>query len=104
MITGMPTTTRWLLAALVGCGQADGPGGPSTVDVQFSSRGVTLAGTIHLPAGATHVPGVVLVHGSGPVTRDGNGPLIAPFLRQGIAVLAYQAASIAAWGLSTAIA
>jgi hypothetical protein len=32
---------------------------------------------------------VVLVHGSGPATRDGNGPLIEPFLSQGIAVLLY---------------
>lgn len=63
---------------------------PATVEqVSFVSAGATIAGEIHFPQSAGLVPAVVLVHGSGPVTRDGNRPLIEPFLSQGLAVLIY---------------
>ena len=48
-------------------------------DVRFAGAGgVTLAGTLLLPAtSATQpVPGVVLIAGSGPTDRDGNNPLV----------------------------
>lgn len=89
MIGGRPFVLRSLLALTAGCSRPADPSEPLVVEVQFQSRGVTLAGTVHFPSTAARVPGVVLVHGSGPVTRDGNGPLIAPLLGQGLAVLAY---------------
>ncbi len=46
--------------------------------VRFTSRGVTLAGTLLLPliSELQYVPGVVLVAGSGPTDRDGNNALV----------------------------
>ncbi|MCD5416277.1 alpha/beta fold hydrolase [Candidatus Bipolaricaulota bacterium] len=42
-------------------------------EVSFVSEGVTLAGTLILPEGATApVPAVLFIHGSGPIDRDGN--------------------------------
>ncbi len=47
-------------------------------EVSFVSEGITLSGTLILPAGvppeeATElVPGVLFIHGSGPIDRDGN--------------------------------
>ena len=44
-------------------------------DVTFESDGLTLAGTLTLPAGADGpVPGVLFIAGSGPVDRDENVP------------------------------
>ena len=57
--------------------------------VTFESRGVTLAGEISFPPGMGPFPAVVLVHGSGPVTRDGNAPLVTLFRDLGFVVLAY---------------
>ncbi|MEO7966355.1 MAG: prolyl oligopeptidase family serine peptidase [Gemmatimonadaceae bacterium] len=57
--------------------------------VAFMNAGETIAGEIHFPTSKGRVPGVVLVHGSGAVTREGNAPLIEPFLSRGIAVLVY---------------
>jgi len=55
-----------------------------------------LPGTLSLPKGATHVPAVVLVHGSGPNDRDEHIGELAPFkdlawglASRGIAVLRY---------------
>ncbi len=79
-----------LFSTMVGCPAASEPSGPAPVEqVTFTSEGVTLAGEIHFPARAGPFPAVVLVHGSGPVTRDGNRPLIGPFLTRGAAVLVY---------------
>ncbi|WP_300759351.1 alpha/beta fold hydrolase [Janthinobacterium sp.] len=65
-------------------------------EVRFASAGATLAGSLTLPKGAGPWPAVVLVHGSGPNTRDqdvfGHKVLLvlADYLtRQGIAVLRY---------------
>jgi len=44
-------------------------------EVSFESIGLTLAGTLSLPEGTTQpVPGVLFVHGSGPIDRDGSAP------------------------------
>ncbi len=50
-------------------------------EVSFASDGLTLAGTIYLPEKTAKVPAVVIVHGSGPVDRDGiyvAAPNISP--------------------------
>ncbi len=51
-------------------------------DVSFpSADGATLAGTLTVPNGATkRLPVVILVHGSGPGTRDGGVPANPTFL------------------------
>jgi len=68
------------------------------VEVSFrnSSAGITLAGTLTLPAGKCPFPAAVLVTGSGPQDRDealaGHRPflVVADYLaRRGIAVLRY---------------
>lgn len=41
-----------------------------TVAVEFPTAGLTLEGTLHLPDGIDQAPAVVLVHGSGPNSRD----------------------------------
>lgn len=49
------------------------PVGVVEQEVTFVSDGVTLAGTLTLPEGWTEpVPGVLFIHGSGPVDRNGN--------------------------------
>lgn len=75
-----------LLAAIAaacggGAGDADGPSATATAatspDAQvarFDSMGLTLRGDLRLPDGSGPHPGVVLVHGSGPVSRDGAVP------------------------------
>jgi len=66
------------------------------VSIENASSGVTLSGTLTIPAGAGPFPGAVLVTGSGPQDRDeaimGHKPflVIADYLtRNGIAVLRY---------------
>ncbi len=69
------------------------------VEVTFSHRGITLAGTLRLPAGPGPHPAVILITGSGPQNRDseieglpGYAPFrwIAEYLSaRGIAVLRY---------------
>jgi uncharacterized protein len=67
-------------------------------DVRFENReaGITLAGTLTLPAGKGKFPAVVLISGSGPQNRDEELLGHRPFLvladhltRQGIAVLRF---------------
>ena len=63
-----------------------------------SSDGVTLGGTLSIPAGPLHPNAVVLVHGAGPSTRDADGTflVLADYLaRNGIAVLRYDKRGIA---------
>lgn len=58
-------------------------------DVHFQNGEVTLAGTLFVPLSEGPHPAIVLVHGSGAVTRDYYGPIAYHFVRNGIAVLAY---------------
>lgn len=60
-------------------------------EVSFSNGEVTLAGTLKLPLRGGPHPGVVLIHGSGPQTRDyADLQFMSDFFAiNGIAVLAY---------------
>ncbi|HHN75230.1 MAG TPA: alpha/beta fold hydrolase, partial [Acidobacteria bacterium] len=82
-------------------------GGFRESEVTIDSGGITLGGTLTLPdprpAGAHLLPGVVLVHGSGPNDRDETiGPnkpfrdLAHDLARRGIAVLRYDKRTFAA--------
>jgi uncharacterized protein len=59
------------------------------LEVRFRSGGVTLSGTLTIPAGAGSHPAVAWVHGSGRTTRAYLPDLQALLLRSGVAVLAY---------------
>lgn len=98
----MPLTLKRLDAAAAAAPkrpQEPKPPYPYSVeDVNFPSKapGVTLAGTLTVPAGAGTHPAVILVTGSGPQDRDeslmGHKPfwVLADYLsRRGIAVLRY---------------
>ena len=74
------------------------PAAYASSEVSFSkdAGGVTLAGTLTVPNGKGPFPAVVLVHGSGPINRDGDvfGHKVLLVLadhlsRNGIAVLRY---------------
>jgi uncharacterized protein len=55
-----------------------------------TSDGLVLPATLHVPAGARPgLPGMVLVHGSGPAPREGLRAEAAAFARAGIATLTY---------------
>lgn len=62
-------------------------------EVQFHHRNQQLSGTLHLPHGTGPHPGVVIVHGSGAVDRDGADgtlvPIVEHFVRARFAVLSY---------------
>lgn len=58
-------------------------------NIKFASGSFHLAGTLLTPAGPGQHPAVVLVHGSGPVTRDFMGPLPYLLVHHGFAVLSY---------------
>jgi uncharacterized protein len=82
----------WTAATSAGAPTSDG--GPpadddATTEVTFTSQGLDLTGDLRLPDGAGPHPGVVLVHGSGPLGRDGTvpGQLAMTFARP-VAVLA----------------
>jgi pimeloyl-ACP methyl ester carboxylesterase len=65
--------------------------GVSTVDtnVTYHSQGIELSATISLPRTSARVPGVVIVHGSGPSTRQNEwtAAWTKALTSQGIAVL-----------------
>ena len=72
------------------------PGAYSEAEVRVGGSDWSLPGTVSTPAGLGQVPGVVLVHGSGPLDRDEtvgtNRPfrdLAAGLASRGIAVLRY---------------
>ncbi len=58
-------------------------------DVTIQGKVGNLAGTLFIPAGTGPFPALVLVHGSGPVTRDFFGPIGYMFASRGIAVICY---------------
>jgi uncharacterized protein len=57
--------------------------------VTFRNGDVVLAGTVLMPRGRPPFPGIVLVHGDGPETRDGYRFLAEEFADRGIAALIY---------------
>ena len=59
------------------------------LEVRFPSGGITLSGTLTIPAGAGPHAAVAWVHGSGRTTRAYLPDLQALLLRNGVAVLAY---------------
>jgi uncharacterized protein len=58
-------------------------------DITFENGAIQLSGTLVIPSTKGPHPAVILVHGSGPVTRDFYGPLSYLLVRNGIAVLSY---------------
>lgn len=56
-------------------------------EVRFEHGDVSLAGTLLLPHGAGPHPAVVMIHGSGPATRDVFLPVADVLARNGVAVL-----------------
>ena len=62
---------------------------PVAEHVSIPAGGVVLAATLHLPASTTPRPAVVLVHGSGPGTRDQLQDETSALTALGLAVLAY---------------
>ncbi len=57
------------------------------VPVRYASGEVSIAGSLLLPATPGPHPAIVMIHGSGPVTRDGLRPFADHFARNGVAVL-----------------
>ena len=58
-----------------------------TEAASFSNGDASLAGTLLLPAGPGPHPAVVMIHGSGPATRDVFLPVADVLVRNGVAVL-----------------
>jgi dipeptidyl aminopeptidase/acylaminoacyl peptidase len=78
------------------CRQAPATLGPSHVVldhrelvVRFTCNGAGLVGTLFLPLDRGPHPAVVWLHGSGNQQRLGYGPLVASFVRDGIAFFSY---------------
>lgn len=65
------------------------PASAADGDVTFTNGGVTLHGTVVAPPGGTKLPGLVMVHGSGPHSREDYRDQAEAFARQGIATLIY---------------
>lgn len=59
----------------------------SEVPVRYASGEVSIAGSLLLPAAAGPHPAIVMIHGSGNVTRDTLRPFADHFARNGVAVL-----------------
>lgn len=60
-----------------------------TENVSFDNQGARLTGTLYLPDRPNKVPGIVLVHGSGPAPRFINSPIAQHLAQAGYAVLSY---------------
>ena len=58
-------------------------------EVSFRSADATLAGTLFIPPGPGPHPAIILLHGSGPLTRYSFGPYPHFFTSLGLAVLIY---------------
>lgn len=61
----------------------------SEKEIHIQSGDATLAGTLIMPESKASVPGIILLHGSGPLTRDSFGPYPHFFASLGFAVLVY---------------
>src|SRR3984893_455812 len=79
-----------------------------TEDALLSNGALRLAGTLYLPTTREQHAAVVLIHGSGPETRDGGGHLkdvAVSFATRGIACLTYDKRGVGAsqgdWMLAT---
>jgi dipeptidyl aminopeptidase/acylaminoacyl peptidase len=59
------------------------------VVVHFTCAGARQAGTIYLPLRTGRHPAVIWVHGAGEAARLTYGPLVAAFVRRGIAFFSY---------------
>src|SRR5580765_7985493 len=75
-----------MLLTTVSCAQ---PRPAQTEMLRVPSKDAVLAVDLRLPEGTPPFPAVVLVHGSGRVTRDQLSFLARRFLDRGIAVVAY---------------
>ena len=58
-------------------------------EITFRNGDVSLAGTVTMPADGKRHPGVVMLHGSGPLNRYSFGPFPDFFVSRGFAVLVY---------------
>ena len=59
----------------------------SEIPVRYSHSDVSIAGSLLLPSGPGPHPAIVMIHGSGGVTRDALRPFADHFARHGVAVL-----------------
>lgn len=59
----------------------------SEIPTRYASGEVSIAGSLLLPAGPGPHPAIVMIHGSGGVTRDALRPFADHFARNGVAVL-----------------
>ncbi len=59
----------------------------SEVPVRYASGQASISGSLLLPAAAGPHPAIVMIHGSGAVTRDSLRPFADHFARNGVAVL-----------------
>jgi dienelactone hydrolase len=59
------------------------------IEIDIPNKDRKISGSIALPEGKGPFPGVVLVHGSGAVSRDFLGPIAYVFAHKGIAALTY---------------
>lgn len=67
-------------------------------EVRFTSGGISLAGTLSLPAGPGPFPALAVVHGSGSTPRTFGQAFAQLFVRAGVAVLAYDKRGVAQSG------
>ncbi len=65
-----------------------------TEEVSFRNGETQLSGTVYLPRTTGQHPAVVMIHGSGPATRDGFRFFADALARQGIATLIYDKRNI----------
>lgn len=92
--TSAPTTTEpaTTSTAAVAVGNSGSDADLSTEEVRFQSGEFELVGDLHLPDGEGPYPALILVHSSGPQTRDSTpsaGLLRLRFLDAGYAVLSW---------------
>lgn len=59
----------------------------TTTPVRYASGSASLSGSLLMPLGPGPHPAIVMIHGSGPVTRESLMPYADVFVRNGIAVL-----------------